>query len=529
MDGIKIEVTGNIARVIEKPSRITSGTVGLPVEFVFDSAWDNLNKIMVFRGGDVIKSVDNPTVVPWEVLVKPNVWLSIGVYGTNSDGSTAIPTIWANVCPINVGVNPEGDPAADPTLPIWQKLMDHIMELSVDIGGSGVFTVTYTHDWSTGTGSVDKTYEEIKAAIDGNREVQCVYGGLVYHLDYVDGNHLIFATTHTNYRQEIIVWSNGDVGRYINGSLTPMKYIHMYKHDGEAVLDGATNDYLRAAMPGEPETLPYVVLDDGDDEVYTLHLPLLRVTDIPNEDGGWSTVWIFSQTLYPQESDGKAKRYTVKLTESDPFDGSATPNADISVEELDSEGGGGNYELPVASEDTLGGVMPVSQTDDMTQSVGVDKNGRLWAAPSAGGSNEWRLAKEVTLEETVKAITISEDDDGNPLNASEIFYEWYNPSSTESRSQMYITIYNADGSACTRVTCGEVNQQGSETFTAVRMSRLGNAVYVSSATSQAAHRAGTCSAVPAAVENDRITKILIATDGRMQMYAGATLKLYVRG
>ena len=191
--------------------------------------------------------------------------------------------------------------------------------------------------------------------------------------------------------------------------------------------------------------------------------------------------------------------------------------------------GGSNYPLPVATADKLGGVQPVAKSADMTQSVGVDATGRLWTVPSAGGSNEWRLAKEVTLEETVKAITISEDDDGNPLNASEIFYEWHNPSSTESKSLMYVTIYNADGSACARVVCGEVNQQSLETFTTVRMSRLGNAVYVSSVTSKAAHQAGTCSAVPVAVENDRITKILIATDGRMQMYAGATLKLYVRG
>lgn len=49
MDGIKIEVTGNIARVIVRPARITAGTVGLPVEFSFDSQWDGLIKTAVFR------------------------------------------------------------------------------------------------------------------------------------------------------------------------------------------------------------------------------------------------------------------------------------------------------------------------------------------------------------------------------------------------------------------------------------------------------------------------------------------------
>lgn len=133
MEPIKVEVTGNIARVIEKPSRITSGTIGLPAEFTFDNAWKDLRKIAVFRGGNVIKTADNPeagTTVPWEVLVKPNVWLSVGVYGVNAEGTVTIPTIWANVSPISVGVNPEDDPSTDPTLPVWQTMMNYFASLA---------------------------------------------------------------------------------------------------------------------------------------------------------------------------------------------------------------------------------------------------------------------------------------------------------------------------------------------------------------------------------------------------------------
>lgn len=43
------------------------------------------------------------------------------------------------------------------------------------------------------------------------------------------------------------------------------------------------------------------------------------------------------------------------------------------------------YTLPIATADTLGGVMPVAKTDAMTQSVGVDANGALYTA-SGGGS-----------------------------------------------------------------------------------------------------------------------------------------------
>ena len=129
MDSIRIEVTGNIARVIERPARITAGTVGLPVEFTFDSQWDGLDKTAVFRAGHeckIAERLEAEAVVPGELLEKPGVWLSVGVYGVNKDGSEAIPTIWANVCVINHSVNPEGDPSTDPTLPVYQQLLNDI-------------------------------------------------------------------------------------------------------------------------------------------------------------------------------------------------------------------------------------------------------------------------------------------------------------------------------------------------------------------------------------------------------------------
>ena len=129
MESIKVEVTGNIARVIERPARITAGTVGLPVEFSFDGPWEGLDKTAVFQAGRecrIIDSLEAEAVVPWEVLAKPGAWLSIGVYGTNKDGSYAIPTTWANVCAITVSAQPEGDPSADPSLPIYQKLLNDV-------------------------------------------------------------------------------------------------------------------------------------------------------------------------------------------------------------------------------------------------------------------------------------------------------------------------------------------------------------------------------------------------------------------
>lgn len=135
MNGIKIDIIGNIAKVIEKPARITSGTVGLPIEFAFDEQWDGLGKVIVFVGGAVIKTVPfaDDMVVPWEVLLAPGAWLSVGVYGANEDGSVAIPTIFANVLPISVGADPEGDPTTEPTLPIWADVINRIEDVYVEL------------------------------------------------------------------------------------------------------------------------------------------------------------------------------------------------------------------------------------------------------------------------------------------------------------------------------------------------------------------------------------------------------------
>ena len=131
MDGIKIEVTGNIARVIEKPQRITVGTVGLPVEFTFDSQWEGLEKSAVFLAGcqQMAVEMDGSTIVPWEILRKPGVRLSIGACGLNADGSVAITTVWATVGTVYAGANLGLYPSTEPTITLWKKLQNAIGNL----------------------------------------------------------------------------------------------------------------------------------------------------------------------------------------------------------------------------------------------------------------------------------------------------------------------------------------------------------------------------------------------------------------
>lgn len=129
MKSIKIEVINNIARVTEKPKRITAGTIGLPVEFTFDSHWDGFTKSAVFTAGCrkfFADDIHDTCVVPWEVLQTPGLMLMIGVYGEKKDYTEAIPTVWANIGAIQPGANMSPSPNPSASAPVWQKLRDEM-------------------------------------------------------------------------------------------------------------------------------------------------------------------------------------------------------------------------------------------------------------------------------------------------------------------------------------------------------------------------------------------------------------------
>lgn len=54
--------------------------------------------------------------------------------------------------------------------------------------------------------------------------------------------------------------------------------------------------------------------------------------------------------------------------------------------ELKADMGITDYELPIASSTVLGGVKPISKTSDMTQTVGIDADGRLYTTPGDSGT-----------------------------------------------------------------------------------------------------------------------------------------------
>lgn len=127
----KIQVSGAIAHTLYRKV-IPAGIIGAQIEFEYaEDIWRGLHKTVVFRGPvtkDVVTDA-NIVTIPTEVAEKPFSLLSVGVYGVDSDGNLAIPTIWADLGLVRESASPSGDTTTDPSLPVWAQLQGMIGNL----------------------------------------------------------------------------------------------------------------------------------------------------------------------------------------------------------------------------------------------------------------------------------------------------------------------------------------------------------------------------------------------------------------
>ena len=63
----------------------------------------------------------------------------------------------------------------------------------------------------------------------------------------------------------------------------------------------------------------------------------------------------------------------------------------------------------------------MAKTDEMTQAVGVDADGKLWAHPGGSGGAEWKKINTITISEPVASVTIDKDSEGNAFELDEIY------------------------------------------------------------------------------------------------------------
>lgn len=122
--------------VITEREQITSGSVNVDyVHFHFNSFWDGLEKIAVFKTPSKtinVPIVDNECVVPWEVTATPGVQIRMGVYGIKPN-ETILPTIWTNFATVVEGVFIGDAESGEHTPDIYDAILSALEELDSEI------------------------------------------------------------------------------------------------------------------------------------------------------------------------------------------------------------------------------------------------------------------------------------------------------------------------------------------------------------------------------------------------------------
>lgn len=133
---IQIHVNKACAHLCSPPEVLTAGMAkAVGVRFAFSEDWDGLTKTAVFSNGratvDVLPAKwDGDAVdIPPEVLAVAGRYARVGVYGTNASG-VVLPTVWVSLGKVQPAAEPSGDPAAEPTLPVWAQLQAQIGDLN---------------------------------------------------------------------------------------------------------------------------------------------------------------------------------------------------------------------------------------------------------------------------------------------------------------------------------------------------------------------------------------------------------------
>lgn len=131
------------------------------------------------------------------------------------------------------------------------------------------------------------------------------------------------------------------------------------------------------------------IIGDGN-----IDIPIVTIDDELNE----SSQNAVKNSVITKELAEKLSKNGLKTINGQSLVGSG--NIELSA-------GDNTYELPVASNEVLGGVMPIAKTNEMSQEVGVDGSGRLFTVPGGSGSSEdYRAYKnELIFDDTANNVS----------------------------------------------------------------------------------------------------------------------------
>lgn len=118
---------------IKKTDTLVSDSINVyPCKFQFSSDWNGLVKTAVFRAGStaikILLDENYECQIPWEVLLKHNLDLFVGCYGTKNE-DIILNTTFTNIGKIYEGTKNKAVPGEDPTPDIYTQITSSIGDL----------------------------------------------------------------------------------------------------------------------------------------------------------------------------------------------------------------------------------------------------------------------------------------------------------------------------------------------------------------------------------------------------------------
>ena len=417
---------------------LVAGTVNeYTARFAFDADWDGYQRIAVFSADGTDREqllTDDVCKVPWEVLL-PGAYLKVGVYGTR-DGSR-LPTIWTTHRQyIHDGAGPT-DEAADPSPVLAEQIlqrMGNLSDLKTEDKSSLVAAVNEVKE-TGGGGTAD--HAKLKNRDAADQHPMSAITGLEGALSgkQPTGDYLTEELDPTvpewAKQPQKPAYTAQEVGALPDTTHIPSTAADVNAEPSGAVAqhnvsDAAHND-IRLLIQCLSERLSTVADSDDTtldqlseivayiksnkiliDAITTSKVNVADIVDnlttnVANKPlsaaQGVALKAIIDALTIPTALSELTEDTTHRVvTDAEKATWNAKSNFSGSYNDLTGKPTIPEaYTLPIASPTLLGGVQPVAKTDAMTQSVGVDEFGALWA-PASGGGGGWKTYGTITVE-----------------------------------------------------------------------------------------------------------------------------------
>ena len=447
---LEYNVTGQHIE-LSSAAMLVAGTVNeYTARFSFSADWDGYQRVSVFNADGTEREqllTDDTCTVPWEVLL-PGAHLKVGVYGTK-DGSR-LPTIWTfRRQYIHDGAGPT-DEAAAPSPVISEQIlqrMGDLSELKTDDKSSLVAAVNEVKETGGGGGTSD--HAKLKNRDAADQHPMSAITGLSDALagKQATGNYITEESDPT-----VPEWAKQpnkpsytaqEVGALPVTTAIPSTAADVNAEPSGAVahhnVSDAAHSDIRLLIQGLSERLS-AVADSDDTSLDQLSEIVAYIKSNKSLIDAITTSKVNVADIVDNLTTNVANK---------PLSAAQGVALKALIDAL-TEAMPGAYTLPIASSTVLGGVQPVSKTDEMTQSVGVDEAGGLWTEPGSGGEKEWALISTVEVGVDELAANINTPTEEEMAAYSEIFCRFTSVTKTRDGADTtattsfrpFLTIYN---------------------------------------------------------------------------------------